>query len=362
MGIFNGKYYISGEEERDAVIELLRDKLSISIKDEYGNPRTVFWPYSQVILEDFRREGNTMARTKGYPSQFIEAESVLLAEELTERLRSREANIYKKTINRNWVGLVKVFLFFVLFLVASYLWLVPYIAERLARRVPVSYEESLGNGIFNSLSGNMNIDKKRTLYINEFFQELKIPSKYHIRITLVNDDIPNAFALPGGNIVVYDKILEGMKSYEDLAALLSHEFTHVNNKHTTRSIFRQLGSSIFLSVIIGDLGAVSGVLLSNADELKSLSYSRSLEKEADLEGLRLLSERKIDGNGFVRLFGILKNEMDSVQTSETSEWVSSHPNLDKRIKYIRENDDFNKNGVEKNETLSVLFGKIKESY
>jgi beta-barrel assembly-enhancing protease len=116
-----------------------------------------------------------------------------------------------------------------------------------------------------------------------------------------------------------------------------------------------LGSSVFLALVLGDAGAMGSVLIGNADQLKDLSYSRSLEKEADLEGLKLLADRKIDGNGFVGLFEILKKE----PAVEMSEWINSHPNLDKRIKYIKEDESFNRNGVEKNETLNTLFLKIK---
>jgi predicted Zn-dependent protease len=226
--------------------------------------------------------------------------------------------------------------------------------------VPVSYEEKLGDELYEAIKTGFEMDEAKTAYINDFFKELNIPTKYNIRIAVIKEDMANAFALPGGNIVVYDKILAGMNNYEELAALLSHEFTHVNEKHTTRSLFRQLGSAIFLSVIFGDVGAIANTMIRNADNLKRLNYSRGLEKEADRNGLKILSERKIDGNGFVRLFALLKNE--TLNTGQhPAEWISSHPDLDKRIDYIKKDELFNKNGSEQNETLKTLFMKIKTS-
>jgi len=99
-------------------------------------------------------------------------------------------------------------------------------------------------------------------------------------------------------------------------------------------------------------------MIRNADNLKGLSYSRNLEKEADMNGLRILSERKIDCNGFVRLFELLKNESQTMGV-QPAEWISSHPDLEKRIDYIKKNELFNKNGSELNETLKTLFLKIK---
>ena len=185
------------------------------------------------------------------------------------------------------MGMVKVLAVFFALLAAAYIWLIPFLAERLAKKVPISYEERLGDGIYNELKPSFVIDAEKTAHINDFFRELNINSKYNIRITVVNENIANAFAMPGGNIIVYDKLIADMNSYEELAALLSHEFTHVNEKHTTRSLFRKLASSLFLSILLGDVGSVGNVIINNADDLKGLSYSRKLEKEADRNGLKL---------------------------------------------------------------------------
>jgi predicted Zn-dependent protease len=186
---------------------------------------------------------------------------------------------------------------------------------------------------------------------------MQIPSEYNVQIVVVKGDVLNAFALPGGHIVVYDKLLYNLDSYPQLAALLSHEFTHVENRHTIKTLFRQLGSKIFLSLIVGDATAVGGVVINNADQLKTLSYSRRLEKEADQNGVRLLAERKIDCGGFVRLFQILKKETDGA--AETSEWISSHPNLDNRIRNIEENPFCKNNTPRTDSSLHHLFLQIQ---
>jgi predicted Zn-dependent protease len=358
MDAYTGKYFLQGGAEQDATILLLKDKISIGLRDEHGNPLVVYWPYEQIIRENFWKWGQAVVRCGSFPVQTIEVGSKEFVEKLEDVFKQRERSWLSRTMNKNVIGMVRVFAIFFAILIAAYFLLVPFLADRLAKRVPVSYEEKLGDGLYEALKTGFDIDQKKTAYINEFFNELKISSKYSISITVVKDNIANAFALPGGNIVVYDRILAGMNNYEDLAALLSHEFTHVNEMHTTRSLFRQLGSTIFLSVILGDIGAIANTLISNADNLKGLNYSRSLEKEADMNGLKILSERKIDCNGFVRLFELLKKETQ-LTGKQPAEWISSHPDLDKRIDYIKKDELFNKNGVEQNEVLKTLFLKIK---
>lgn len=358
MDAYTGKYYIQGGEEQEATILILKDKLSIGLRDEHDNPRVVYWPYEQIIRDSFWKRGQALVRCGTYPVQTIEVENKEFADKLEFVFKEREKSWISRMLNKNTARLIKFFTVLVLLFLGTYFWLLPFLAERLAKRVPISYEESLGDGIYSALQPGFNIDAEKTAYINDFFRELNIGSKYNIRITVVKENIANAFAMPGGNIIVYDKILADMNSYEVLAALLSHEFTHVNERHTTRSLFRKMASSLFISIIFGDVGTLGNVIVSNADDLKGLSYSRNLEKEADMNGLKLLSDRKIDCNGFIRLFQLLEEEVEK-EGGQPSEWISSHPDLERRIAYTKSNELFNKNGVQVNETLNTLFLKIK---
>ena len=361
MDAYAGKYYIQGGEEQEATILFLRDRLSIGLRDEHGSPRIVYWPYDQIIRDNFWKRGQSLVRCGTYPVQTIEVNEKEFADKLELTIKERERSWLGRFMNRNQWRMIRILSIFILIVVSAYIWLIPILAERLAKRVPVSYEERLGDAIYTAIQPTFTIDAGKTAYINDFFRELNIDSKYNIRITVVKENIANAFAMPGGNIIVYDKIIAGMNGYEELAALLSHEFTHVNEKHTTRSLFRQQASSLFISILFGDVGTIGNVIVGSADDLKGLSYSRKLEKEADMNGLKILSERKIDCNGFVHLFQLLEKEIGQTGGAST-EWISSHPDTEKRISYIKAGASFNKNGVEVDETLKTLFLKIKTGH
>ena len=358
MDAYTGKYYLQGGEEQEATILFLKDKLSIGLRDEHGNPRIVYWPYEQIIRDNFWKRGIAIVRSGTYPIQTIEVEQREFADKLENIFKERERSWLSRMLNKNQWRMIRFLVIFLTIIISAYIWLVPLLAERLAKRVPISYEERLGDEIYNAMQPTFNIDAEKTAYINDFFRELQISSKYNIRITVVKENVANAFAMPGGNIIVYDKILAEMDRYEELAALLSHEFTHVNERHATRALFRQQSSSLFISIVFGDVGTIGNVIASNADELKGLEYSRNREKDADLNGLKILSERKIDCNGFVGLLELLKKETERVG-DQPAEWISSHPDLERRINYIKADPLFNKNGIETNETLKTLFLKIK---
>lgn len=359
MESFPGVYYL-GEGQPQAVrVSLSSQKLIIRMED--GSGREVFWYYDKVLRQGLDSVGMLRVKYLGIPMQSIEVNHPGFQEELKKRLGKNDRSWLKRTFGSGASTFLKVLLAILTLLVSFYIWGIPFLAERLARRVPVSYEEKLGDGMMEALSSGYTVDDKRTLLLNDFFSEMHIETPYHIHITVVKEEVPNAFAVPGGNIVVYDHLLEGMDNYEELAALLAHEFSHIQHKHTTRSLFRSLGSSLFLSLLLGDMGGVMNQAVLQADQLKTLGYSRKLEKEADLKGLQILAERKIDGKGFVQLFELLEKEVKKTGEEIPAEWISSHPDLENRIQYIKTDPSFNKNGVEEHETLKELFKRLKES-
>ena len=261
---------------------------------------------------------------------------------------------HKKDSTKEWVRNLLIFLGVCAVLVTVYFLIVPWMSEKMASTVSIKTEEQFGNAVYDALTLSSQEDKESTIVLNDFFKEMKVATAYNIRITVVNSEVVNAFALPGGNIVVYSALLSELKTYPELAALLSHEFTHVNNKHSTKSISRLMGSRVFLNFLFGKFGSVTSVMIDQADKFKSLTYSRSLEQEADLKGLDIMKERKIDPQGFALLFKHLEN---SATASALPEFLGSHPDIDKRIDYIR---DASKNTiVEDNTQLKSIFEKLK---
>lgn len=347
---YNATYTISAGPLQPAAVTLLKDKLRIDIRNNDGETRTIYWYYDQI-----GKDWNSDLKFAylAYPPQAIELQS----RDLSELLSQRMDNSKKAFFSRRRSALLKVATAMMLLLALAYFFLLPWLATLLAGRFPLSYERSLGDEMYNAMKGSFEVDAARTRQLNAFFRQLEIPSRYPVTITVVRSKEANAFAIPGGHIVVYDKILNGLSSYPEVAALLAHEFVHVENRHSLKSLFRQLSSSLFLSLLIGDAGAVTSVLAANADNLKSLSYSRRLEKEADERGLALLAERGIDCHGFVRLFQLLKKE----NAETASEWISSHPNLDNRIKNIRQNSLCRQQQARQDTVLHHLFLQLQTS-
>lgn len=354
MKTWFGSYYTSSYGEPvEATVLAVENSITIGFRREGGITDRVRWEMQDILaVYDNSIQATRISHSKE-PGSKLEVNGKPAYDFIREMQAEQNKPWHKKSQTKEYGRNLLIFLGIVTVLVTAYFLIVPWMSEKLASTISVSTEQQLGNAVFDALSLSGQEDKEATAVLNEFFQEMKVQTPYTIHITVVKSDVVNAFALPGGNIVVYSALLGELKTYPELAALLSHEFTHVNNKHSTKSIFRQLGSRVFLSLLFGKFGNVTSIMVDQADKFKSLKYSRSLEKEADLDGLSLLRERKIDPEGFIGLFRHLQ---DSAPASAMPEFLGSHPDIDKRIAYIRE---ASKNWqVEENSQLKAIFEKL----
>jgi predicted Zn-dependent protease len=215
-------------------------------------------------------------------------------------------------------------------LLLGYFYLLPWAAEQVASVIPKSSEKVLGDAVYASMQEEE--DSTGSALLTAFFDSMHVATSYEIRVALADDKTVNAYALPGGQVVVYSGLLKKMKHYAELAALLGHEFIHVEKRHATRSICRSLGSQFFIELLLGNMGSMVSVAAGQAEQIRTLSYSRQLEKEADLGGLQLLLDRKIDAKGFTDLFAHLKEDESGLVLPEI---ISSHPDTDARAAYIK---------------------------
>ncbi len=341
-------------EPIEATVLVFDTSLSIGFRTITGINEMEGWLIKDITYQYNPSAGETVIRNTKHTGAVL----VIAGNEAATFLKIVKEEIekpwHKKNKGKQWVrnGLLALGIVSILFLL--YLLIVPWLSEKLATSVSEKTEQQLGDAVYTGMNMSGKEDTAASQILNNFFQAMKVPTAYNIRITVVNDNVVNAFALPGGRIVIYSALLKQVESYPELAALLSHEFTHVNNKHSTKSIFRKLGSKIFVGLLFGRFGNVASVLVNHADDLKSLKYSRSLEKEADIEGLQILMQRKIDTKGFEKLFWHLKKASPE---SSLPTFLASHPDLDDRIEYI--NKEGKNAEVADNSILKSIFEQLK---
>ncbi len=131
---------------------------------------------------------------------------------------------------------------------------------------------------------------------------------YEVR--LVEEKRPNAFALPGGRIYMTTGMLEFCRSDDEIASILAHELVHTDRKHgmiqSSRNQRLTLGA---LAVIIATGGSGAAPILANLAQVAIMnSYSKDLEREADTEGLNILSQSGYEPAGAVTVMERLQEE------------------------------------------------------
>ncbi|WP_116107588.1 M48 family metallopeptidase [Lewinella sp. IMCC34191] len=141
-------------------------------------------------------------------------------------------------------------------------------------------------------------------------------------VTIINQDVQNAFATPGGYLYVYTGLIDVLDNESELAGVLAHEIAHSAERHSTNQLTKQYGFSTLVSVITGgDPGLLSQI----AGSLLSLRFSRSDEAEADDRSVDYLCNTRYAANGAAGFF-------ESIQDgSSPPEFFSSHPNPDNRV-------------------------------
>lgn len=204
-----------------------------------------------------------------------------------------------------WAALALFVLLPVLLLVTFFLQ-----ADRIAawavRRIPVETELRLGRAAFADLRRDLELQDSGAAYdaVQTLGARLAQGSRYRYEFHVARDEAVNAFALPGGIVVVNTGLIAATSRPEELAGVLAHEIQHVEQRHSLEAMAKQLGLRALWMLATGDVG---GTLASEAAlQLAGLRFSRDAESEADARGFDLLVERGIDPSGMQAFFATLQ--------------------------------------------------------
>lgn len=166
--------------------------------------------------------------------------------------------------------------------------------------------------------------------------------QYDLSLQVFDHDMVNAFAAPGGQIIILRGLLERAESPAEVAGVLAHEIGHVEARDPTRLAFRAVGSAGILSLLLGD--ATGGSLIAvMGDQMLSASYTREAEAAADAFAYRLLNATGVGTAGLASFFEKLDGKGINLP-----EYLSTHPDTAGRAVAARAAD-----GAAHDEVLSA---------
>jgi len=206
------------------------------------------------------------------------------------------------------------------------------IADWIADNIPVEQEMEWGRQAFEGMRGALKIKDKGSAYdaVQTIGKKLTKDSKYKYEFHVADDKSLNAFAMPGGVIVVHTGLIEATKRPEELAGVLAHEVQHVELRHSIRGMIKELGLRGMWAFATGDVG---GTLIGQAAlELSSLKFSRDDESEADDKGFDALIDANIDPSGMPAIFKTMGEKAGDAPVG----FISTHPLSEDREEALRQ--------------------------
>jgi len=286
-----------------------------------------------VFCRNGDRSLTIFCEDKRFPAALREAAGGLLDEALGGAAEGRKAGIRAE---RRFLG--GIVLATVLALVIA--WFAIAAAARASiRALPLSVDQQIGRLAWSSMDkqGQPLADEEVVAAVRGVVDRLVAQSRYPdlaYEVEVIDADICNAFALPGGHVVVYAGLLRKAPSGDAVAGVLAHEIAHVTERHGLESVAGSIGLVVAIQVLVGDVGGLTALGAQVAQHLALTSYSRDKEAEADRVGVDLLHRTGIDPRGLAAFFAVLEAEEAATDPVAIPEWASTHPDHVNRIDAI----------------------------
>jgi Zn-dependent protease with chaperone function len=256
-----------------------------------------------------------------------------------------------------WSVLLVVLVAAVLGLVAFYRYGTPWAAAELSRHVPLQWELKLSAEALAQVDrawlkpSQLPLERQQALQarfgelLGHLQPALKRYPAYAPRYALLfrRGIGPNAFALPGGTLVMTDELVESAAraglSDDALLGVLAHEIGHVEHRHGTRLIVEQGVLNVGLGLALGD---VSSVVALASTTLTSLAYRRQHENESDCFALALMTQASLPTAPMGELLlglsmgGVPRaNQAEPAERSGPADWLSTHPATPERAQRLK---------------------------
>jgi len=246
-------------------------------------------------------------------------------------------------------------------------WGIPWASEKIAQALPYETNELIAAGSMKFLDKAMfekstlseeQKDKIRS-HFNEKIAKLsiadesKIKYKIHFRSwTMHGSEIPNALALPSGDIVLTDKFVELTKNQDEIDAVVLHEMGHVVHRHGLEMMIEGTFVTVAVMMMTGDPSGMGDFGVGLGTALVQSSYSRGHESEADLYAFNKMLQAGIDPKSFSNIMNRMtqyvseeSNETKKSDDEKFLDYFSSHPSTQKRVELANRYSECFKQGL-----------------
>ena len=217
------------------------------------------------------------------------------------------------------------------------------IVHSIAKKLPPEIEEKIGQSAYSQISleatliNDLEIQDQLHQLVNPLLQVLP-DDRYEFKFHIFDDPDLNAFAMPGGYVVIKSGLLMEVTQPEQVLGVLAHEIAHVTEQHSVRNLMETAGLFLALQTFFGDTSGLAAILADGGAQLLQKRFSREFEEDADRVGLEFLAQANINPEGLVELLQILMEEQNKTiygKAMNQLSWLSTHPTTENRIQDLR---------------------------
>ena len=331
---FDGKTTASREVSVDFAEEAL-------VLEEEGK-EVARWAYADIRKGDAGPddEGMRITSVRAPESMGVEVTDKYLIAEIEERCTQLLAGNRRRRYGRLHVMLWAMAAVLSLVLIA--LWLMPYAAAALAPVVPRSIEQRIGDAVYRQAltifgaettceSGGKDAAPARSLEtLADKLRGANGLDAGDLTLLVIKSDVPNAFALPGGRIIILDGILQAAETPDEIAGVLAHEMGHIAHHDARRTLIESGGMGFVLGTVLGDLAGMTPIFFAG-NALLQASYSGEAEAAADnyeIETMRVLGRSPV-------ALGNLLTRLTASKGDAQPNLLNSHPATPERLATLR---------------------------
>ena len=208
-------------------------------------------------------------------------------------------------------------------------------------------EKKLGKQVALEIEGN--VEMVRDLTLQTFIEKVGHslvdqvgPTPFGFKFYVIKAQDPNAFAIPGGYIFVTTGLLVLAENEQEIAAVLSHEISHVTARHISQMIEKAKRLNIASMVAIlaamlaggGGAGSQAGAAMAMATaEALTLKYTREMEVDADQNSLHYLIKAGYDPNGMITFLNKIMR-MSLALAPKVPPYLTTHPAIEDRLSLL----------------------------
>ncbi|RDC61261.1 Beta-barrel assembly-enhancing protease [Alteripontixanthobacter maritimus] len=201
--------------------------------------------------------------------------------------------------------------------------------------VPERWERNMGEAMIGDFGGRLCSTPESDAALAKLVRTMDPGSEEdgaRIKLGIANFDMVNAVALPGGQVLLFDGLLQEAERQDEVTGVLAHEVGHVRERHVMTAVLRQFG----LSILSAGLG---GGYSESALGIASLDYSREAETEADEFARERLREVRVSPDGAAAFFDRVAEEYEDTNAPAITGWLATHPAAKERADAYRASKD-----------------------